>query len=284
MFTVPVLDIKSDPLDALLAVVGYRLSMLADSDNEDVKALFADRQVTIEFASTESDIARTFSFDNGQFSQQSGHAKEDYAIVEKMLCHDYNLKPVKPVMDSEPRYENIPKKFKKENGVFSAADSREIMYQSLLSGACGHTYGCNEIWQMYSPGFSPVIDAFVPWKEALDFKGAQAVFFARELFGSIDFTTIQPAPSLLLSGNTDYKDMAVAATGKDFALVYLPNGNPVLVNLEKAFQTASVKMCWFNPRNGEYSNSWNEKVSAKLKVQPPVSGDGTDWLLMIKKQ
>ena len=25
MFTIPVLDIKSDPLDALLAVVGYRL-------------------------------------------------------------------------------------------------------------------------------------------------------------------------------------------------------------------------------------------------------------------
>ncbi|MDN3453883.1 MULTISPECIES: SCP2 sterol-binding domain-containing protein [unclassified Psychrobacter] len=84
MFTVPVLDIKSDPLDALLAVVGYRLSMLADSDNEDVKALFADRQVTIEFASTESDIARSFSFDNGRFSQQSGHAKDaDLTITFK---------------------------------------------------------------------------------------------------------------------------------------------------------------------------------------------------------
>ncbi len=215
---------------------------------------------------------------------QSGHAKEDYAIVEKMLGHDYNLKPVKPVMDSEPRYENIPKNFKKENGVFSAADSREIMYQSLLGGACGHTYGCNEIWQMYSPGFSPVIDAFVPWKEALDFNGAQAVLFARELFESIDFTTIQPAPSLLLSGNSDYKDMAVAAIGKGFAMVYLPNGNRVSINLEKAFQTESVKMCWFNPRNGEYSNPWNEKVIGNFEVQPPVSGEGTDWLLLIKKK
>lgn len=84
MFTIPVLDIKSDPLDALLAVVGYRLSMLADSDNDDVKALFADRNVTIEFASTESDIARSFRFDNGQFSQQSGHAKEaDLTITFK---------------------------------------------------------------------------------------------------------------------------------------------------------------------------------------------------------
>ncbi len=76
MFTIPVLDIKSDPLDALLAVVGYRLSMLADSDNEEVKKLLADRKVIIELASVEADIARYYSFDNGQFSQHSGHADE----------------------------------------------------------------------------------------------------------------------------------------------------------------------------------------------------------------
>jgi len=69
MFTVPVLDIKSDPLDVLLAVVGYRLSMLADSDNEEFQQLLADRQVVIKIASEEADIARYFSFDNGQFEQ-----------------------------------------------------------------------------------------------------------------------------------------------------------------------------------------------------------------------
>lgn len=76
MFTVPVLNIKSDPLDVLLAVVGYRLSMLADSDNEDVKALFANRKVTIEIASDESNVTRYFRFDDGQFSQHSGHAEK----------------------------------------------------------------------------------------------------------------------------------------------------------------------------------------------------------------
>ncbi len=84
MFTIPVLDIKSDPLDALLAVVGYRLSMLADSDNEDFKAKLSDRQVTIEFISEASDIARYFSFNNGQFTQHSGHAdKADLTIKFK---------------------------------------------------------------------------------------------------------------------------------------------------------------------------------------------------------
>ena len=84
MFTVPVLDIKSDPLDVLLVVVGYRLSMLADSDNEEFQQLLADRQVVIEIASEEADIARHFSFDNGQFEQKSGAAeKADLTIKFK---------------------------------------------------------------------------------------------------------------------------------------------------------------------------------------------------------
>ena len=84
MFNIPVLNIKSDPLDVLLAVVGYRLSMLADSDNEEVQKLLADRQVTIEFTSEESDVVRHFTFDNGKFRQNSGSAeKADLSIKFK---------------------------------------------------------------------------------------------------------------------------------------------------------------------------------------------------------
>jgi len=70
MFTIPVLDIKSDPLDVLLAVIGYRLSMLACSDNEEVQALLADR------------VARYYVFNNGEFSQHSGHADEPSLTIK----------------------------------------------------------------------------------------------------------------------------------------------------------------------------------------------------------
>lgn len=75
MVTIPVLDVKSDPLDVLLAVIGYRLSMLASSDNSDIQELLNDKKVTIEFISEESGVARSYSFDNGKFSQQSGEAE-----------------------------------------------------------------------------------------------------------------------------------------------------------------------------------------------------------------
>jgi hypothetical protein len=32
-------------------------------------------------------------------------------------------------------------------------------YCALFSGAFGHTYGCNEVWQMWAPGREPLIGA-----------------------------------------------------------------------------------------------------------------------------
>ena len=81
MFTVPVLDIKSDPLDVLLAVVGYRLSMLADSDNEAFTKLLADRQVVIEIASEEAGFARHFSFDNGYSNKKVALPKKRISLL-----------------------------------------------------------------------------------------------------------------------------------------------------------------------------------------------------------
>lgn len=32
---------------------------------------------------------------------------------------------------------------------------RKTLYQSMLGGACGYTYGCNNIWQMYALAEAP---------------------------------------------------------------------------------------------------------------------------------
>ena len=93
---------------------------------------------------------------------QSSHAARDHdnGLYAE---HDYKLKPVKPTMDSEPRYEGIPVGFY-NRGVsaierFDDYDSRQAAYWSLLAGACGHTYGNNSIWQMYKPASSGGVGA-----------------------------------------------------------------------------------------------------------------------------
>lgn len=74
MFTIPVLNIKADQLDALLAGIGYRLTMLAGSDNELFNELIADKQVTIQLGSDASNVARYYRFNNGKVSQHAGKA------------------------------------------------------------------------------------------------------------------------------------------------------------------------------------------------------------------
>ncbi len=76
MFTIPVLDVKTNALDALLAGVGYRLSMLAGSGDDEFSDLIADRDVTIQIGSEADGVARYFEFNNGKFSQHSGKADE----------------------------------------------------------------------------------------------------------------------------------------------------------------------------------------------------------------
>ena len=92
---------------------------------------------------------------------QSGHAALDapnYRFVEA----DRRLRPAKPVLDGEPRYEDHPIDWKPENGWFGAADVRQAAYWAVLAGAAGHTYGNHNIWQMWQPGRAPISSARTP--------------------------------------------------------------------------------------------------------------------------
>ncbi|HMV51851.1 MAG TPA: DUF4038 domain-containing protein, partial [Blastocatellia bacterium] len=93
---------------------------------------------------------------------QSSHAARDHdnGLYAE---NDYALKPAKPTMDGEPRYEGIPVGFynRGASGIerFDDYDVRQAAYWSLLAGACGFTYGNNNIWQMYKPGTAGAGDA-----------------------------------------------------------------------------------------------------------------------------
>ncbi|MGB6150934.1 MAG: DUF4038 domain-containing protein, partial [Pricia sp.] len=80
---------------------------------------------------------------------QTGHCANQptYELIKK----DYELRPIKPVLDGEPLYEDHPNCFNaKELGYSVADDIRRIMYWNVFAGAFGQTYGCHDIWQMYT--------------------------------------------------------------------------------------------------------------------------------------
>ena len=96
---------------------------------------------------------------------QTGHCRNT-AVYEKIQAV-YSMQPLKPVMDAEPIYEDHPVCFNvKELGTSNAYDVRMSAYLDLFSGAFGHTYGCHDIWQMYSAKNEPVNGPHIFWPEA----------------------------------------------------------------------------------------------------------------------
>lgn len=185
----------------------------------------------------------------------------------------------KPYMDSEPRYEDHPACFDASIGYFwDAADVRQNAYWSILSGACGHTYGNHSIWSM-----TRTASEYFPytWQQALTHDGAEQMRWVKELRLRRDYTSLCPAPELLVENFAGMGHM-VAAKGTDYAYVYSPLGAPFTVNLESFFGAKCVRGIWFNPRTGEETVFAIFRAGEKTLVVPPTQGKGQDWVLVLE--
>lgn len=211
---------------------------------------------------------------------QTSHCA-DTRVWDK-VSHDYNLAMVKPTMDGEPMYEEIPVCFDLEkNGYADPNDIRRKAYLSLFAGAHGHTYGCNNIWQMYVPGRTRHIEATKPWYESLDLPGANAMTHVRKLMESRPMLDRVPDQSLLVGTASDnYKERVQATRGRDYAFIYTSSGLPFEVRLGK-ISGRKVQASWYNPRTGETTQGGKYKNSGTRTFTPPTHGDDQDWVLML---
>ncbi len=237
---------------------------------------------------------------------QSSHAARDHdngLYVE----HDYALTPAKPTLDGEPRYEGIPVGFYNRNadGIarFDDFDVRQAAWWSVLAGACGHTYGNNNIWQMYKPpadskaprtvgdpnrirdlfgGPGSIIGANIPWPEALDHPGAFQMRHLRRLLEALPFTKLIPDQRLILNGPTTGGARMRAARASDgsFALFYTPHGDSFTLD-KSVIKAEQQRQYWYDPR---YGTAYSLKDQDSFGIQtftPPSSGRGNDWVLVL---
>jgi len=240
---------------------------------------------------------------------QSSHGARDHdngTYVE----HDRALEPEKPTLDGEPRYEGIPIGFyfRGTAGIdrFDDYDVRQAAYWSLLAGACGHTYGNNNVWQMYKPTTKPplpthagdgvvrpdgalygapggLIGANVPWYEAMDHPGAFQMRYVRRLFESLPFTKLVPDVRIILNGSSSGSARIRAARASDgsFAIVYSPRGESFTLD-KSIIKGDRQREVWYDPR---YGTSYVFKEQDGFGIQtftPPTSGRGNDWVLVLE--
>jgi hypothetical protein len=213
---------------------------------------------------------------------QTGHSNINPRVYRN-VGNDYNLKPVKPCLNGEPQYEDISVGFTALNERFVAFDARQAAYWSVLAGAIGHTYGNNNIWQMWTPKSNPVLNARIPWYEAIHQPGALQMGYVRRLFESRPFLKMIPNQDILADVYGQNKDEIRAASGSDnsFVIVYSPYGNPIHLKLEK-LDAETVSGYWYNPRE-----NLSQKIEPFTNIQkvmvfvPPSSGARTDWVLVL---
>ena len=212
---------------------------------------------------------------------QTGHGQRSYAIFKRLVVRDYNLTPVKPCFDGEPRYEDHPVGWNPDVlGWFNDADVRQALYWNLFSGGLGHTYGCHPIWQMKTPEREAVGLARNNWYDVLDLPGAWDLIHARRLIESRSFLSRVPDQSMIAPAYFPETDYVVATKGEGYAFVYFPTGWPAEIVLDRV-GASSLKAYWFNPKNGESKLIDTFPGTGTRRFTPPSSGRGNDWILVL---
>ncbi|MEK6481204.1 glycoside hydrolase family 140 protein [Catalinimonas sp. 4WD22] len=213
---------------------------------------------------------------------QSGHCGLDFPNYQ-FTQNDYQLTPVKPTLDGEPRYEDIPICFELNNGRHQALDVRQAAYWSILAGAFGHTYGNSNIWQMWAPGREPILGARIAWYDAIEQAGALQMGYVRRLFESRPFLDLIPDQDILsfAFNGTDQQIRAARSEDGKYLFVYTPFGKSFQVKLDK-IKGERLKAYWYNPREGistiigEFSNDGGVRT-----FTPPSTGRYMDWVLIL---
>lgn len=218
---------------------------------------------------------------------QSGHAVRDLAN-DRYVTADRALRPPKPVIDGEPRYEDHPIDWKPANGWFDDADVRQAAYWAVLAGAAGHTYGDHAVWQMWQPGRTPVSSVRTPWRVALDHPGARQMGYLRRLVASRPFLLLEPDQGLLAgpgaaapADSGAEHQRAARARDSSYAFVYTPFGQPVAAWLD-ALRGPAVRAAWFDPRSGVETPIGTVAARGVRTFAPPgPTGRGHDWVLVL---
>jgi hypothetical protein len=212
---------------------------------------------------------------------QSGHGHRDGANFA-MIGNDYALKPVKPTIDGEARYENHPVAWKPDQyGWFDDYDARQAAYWAVFAGGAGHTYGCNDIWQMKTPGREPMSLARGLWRQSLDLPGAGQMQYLRRLMESRPYFSRVPDQGLIPVNPPEGADHMQATRGDGYAFVYFPQGKPAVVKTGRVVGR-ELHAWWYDPRSGASTSiGIFRKGNFRLFQPPRANGRGNDWVLVL---
>ena len=174
---------------------------------------------------------------------------------------DWKATPTRPIINLEPCYEYHLDQGNRGQRL-SPFDVRRAVYWSLLvSPTAGVTYGGHGVWGwddgVRPPIHHPTTGVALPWREALEMPGAYQMAHVAELFESIEWWRLLPAPEMVAEqpGLQAVGSTVVAARSEqgDLAVVYVPGA--ARVHVACAGMQVGLSAFWFDPRTGRRSST-----------------------------
>ncbi|MDE6633562.1 MAG: glycoside hydrolase family 140 protein, partial [Muribaculaceae bacterium] len=205
---------------------------------------------------------------NKDYPIPDGTEEDSWMYVDSVRKHQ----PVKPVLDGEPSYENIPKGLHSaEEPLWNDKDVRRYAYWSVFGGSCGHTYGHNNIMQFIRPGLPSAYFADginKPWYVAIDDPGRKQMKYLKRLMLSFPYFDRVADQSIVINNGTRY-DRILATRGKDYLLAYNHTGRPMEIDFGKI--SGKEKNVWtMDPTDG--SLKYIEKTDEEYYKFIPTPG------------
>lgn len=183
---------------------------------------------------------------DGDDRAQASQSEDNWRYVEAGL----RMHPVKPILDAEPSYEEIPQGLHDpEEPWWKAPDVRRYAYWSVFAGACGHTYGHNSIMQMHTGEGVGAYGARKSWREGLQDGGFNQMQYLKRLMLTFPYFERVGDQSVIAGENGFRYDRAIATRGDDYLLVYTYTNRPMQIDLGK-IAGEKKNVWWYSPTDG----------------------------------
>ncbi len=202
---------------------------------------------------------------------QTGHSDRDSIPnnVNKVV-ESISRVPRMPVLVGEVCYEGIL-------GASRENVQRFLFWASMLSGASGHTYGANGIWQVNTReepfGLSPHGHSWgnTPWEEAYRLPGSAHLGIAKKLLERYPWWEFEPHPEWIEPHWTEGNYMSCYAAGipKKVRVIFIPSQVGGGIAVKDIEPDAKYEAFYYDPINGEEYRLGVVKPDDESKFSPP---------------
>ncbi|MAG35745.1 MAG: hypothetical protein CL878_05810 [Dehalococcoidia bacterium] len=215
--------------------------------------------------------------------QTGHHDRASLPRTVEAVVRSSGRQPVKPTLNGEVTYEGMQEANRQEV-------QRLMFWVCLLSGACGHTYGANGLWQMNTPG-RPFVHAGgdpthgkTPWEEAYQLPGSRQVGLAKVLLQRYRWWMFEPHPEWVQprwSQEEYLRAVYAAGISGEVRVVFLPHlvSRVVIHDLEP---DVTYRGYYANPVDGTehpIAQVTPDSAGTWAAPQPPMR---QDWVLVLE--